>query len=128
MNATQPSDMKLEDLAPERQTQVVAKAFQALAEPVRLRIIELLLEHGELTVGELTGALPVSQPRVSVHLACLSDCGFTAVHRVGRRSYYRVAGPGVVGCVAAVRDHADSACAGIVHCLECAPTSRSACC
>ena len=73
--------------------EVTAKAFRALGDPVRLRIVSLLLEYEELTVSQLTEALPVTQPRVSTHLGCLVSCGFASVRREGRNAYYAVSGP-----------------------------------
>ncbi len=71
----------LDQLSTELQASVVAKAFAALADPIRLRIVELLAERGECSARALVAELPVSQPRVSVHLRCLTDCGFTTVRR-----------------------------------------------
>ncbi len=111
----------LDQLAGAMQTSVVAKAFGALADPVRLRIVELLAERGEVSASELGVELPVSQPRVSVHLRCLSDCGFTTVRREGRRAYYQLTGPHIAELVATVRAHADTALPGLLACLQCGP-------
>lgn len=105
---------------------VLAKAASALAEPARLRILELLDTRGELTVAAITRALPVSQPRVSVHLRCLTECGLTAVRRDGRRAYYRVAGDHARGLLAAVRHHAAGSLDGILSCLHCPPSDSAA--
>ena len=48
---------------------VVAKYFRGLGEPTRLRILELLRDEGELSVGALVQRLGVPQPKVSNHLA-----------------------------------------------------------
>jgi ArsR family transcriptional regulator len=52
----------------------LADRFQALADPTRLRILNLLRVM-ELSVGELAQVLGQSQPRVSRHLKILSDAG-----------------------------------------------------
>jgi len=70
---------------------LVAKYFKVLADPTRLRVLELLDEHGELTVGELVDALGQPQPKVSNHLACLRWCGFVARERRHPNVFYRVA-------------------------------------
>ena len=72
-------------------TDLVAKYFRGLGDPVRLRIIELLRSQGELSVGELVGRLELPQPQVSNHLACLRWCGFTDARREGRTIYNRIA-------------------------------------
>ena len=73
------------------ESDLVAKYFKVLADPTRVRILELLQEHGELTVGELVSLLDVPQPKVSNHLACLRWCGFAVRERRHPRVYYRVA-------------------------------------
>ena len=62
---------------------LVAKYFRGLGDPSRLRILELLRVEGELSVGELTERLGLSQPKVSNHLACLRWCGFIEARREG---------------------------------------------
>jgi ArsR family transcriptional regulator, cadmium/lead-responsive transcriptional repressor len=56
-----------------------------------VRILELLGEHGELSVGELVARLGVSQPKVSNHLACLRWCGFLVTRREHPTVLYRIA-------------------------------------
>jgi DNA-binding transcriptional ArsR family regulator len=41
----------------------------------------------------------LSQGRVSVHLACLADCGYVQVRRAGRFARYKVADPRVADLV-----------------------------
>ena len=71
--------------------ELVAKYFRALGDPTRVRILELLAEHAELSVGELVARLAVSQPKVSNHLACLRWCGFVATRREHPTVLYRIA-------------------------------------
>jgi DNA-binding transcriptional ArsR family regulator len=71
--------------------ELVGKYFRALGDPTRVRILELLREHGELSVGELVERLRLSQPKVSNHLACLRWCGFVDTRREHPTIYYRVA-------------------------------------
>ncbi|MDX2205034.1 MAG: metalloregulator ArsR/SmtB family transcription factor [Hyphomicrobiaceae bacterium] len=49
--------------------------FSTLADPIRLRALALIAEHGELCVCELVEALDLPQPKVSRHLAVLRDAG-----------------------------------------------------
>jgi ArsR family transcriptional regulator, cadmium/lead-responsive transcriptional repressor len=72
-------------------TDLVAKYFRGLGDPVRLRILELLRSEGELSVGELVRRLGLPQPLVSNHLACLRWCGFTEARREGRTIHNRIA-------------------------------------
>jgi ArsR family transcriptional regulator, cadmium/lead-responsive transcriptional repressor len=71
--------------------ELVGKYFRALGDPTRVRILELLREHGELSVGELVERLALSQPKVSNHLACLRWCGFVATRRDHPAVRYRIA-------------------------------------
>jgi ArsR family transcriptional regulator, cadmium/lead-responsive transcriptional repressor len=78
---------------PDRPTEaeLVGKYFRALGDPTRVRILELLGEHGELSVTDLVERLSQSQPNVSNHLACLRWCGFVHTRRDHPTVYYRVA-------------------------------------
>jgi DNA-binding transcriptional ArsR family regulator len=61
--------------------------FDALGEPVRRRIVELLRE-GPRPVGELARELPVGRPAVSKHLKVLSAAGLTDHTTVGTSHRY----------------------------------------
>lgn len=96
--------------APTR-SDLVAKYFRGLGDPTRIRILELLRDEGELSVGELVERLRVSQPKVSNHLACLRWCGFIEARREHRVVYNRIADERVVRMVglahALLADNAD---------------------
>ncbi len=70
---------------------LVAKYFRVLSDSTRVRVLELLDEEGELSVGELVERLGQSQPKVSNHLACLRWCGFVERERRHPNVFYRVA-------------------------------------
>src|SRR3954452_3275640 len=63
--------------------------FEALAEPNRRRILDLLRE-GECAAGELVEALAISQPGVSKHLKLLREAGLVQVRADGQRRMYRL--------------------------------------
>ncbi len=67
----------------------MAQTFEALAEPHRRRILDLLRED-ERPVGELVRLLAVSQPLVSKHLRVLRDAGLVEVRVDAQRRRYRV--------------------------------------
>ena len=71
--------------------ELVGKYFRALGDPTRVRILEMLREHGELSVSELVDRLALSQPNVSNHLACLRWCGFLVTRRQHPAVLYRIA-------------------------------------
>jgi DNA-binding transcriptional ArsR family regulator len=69
-------------------------AFDVLGDPVRRRILELLVD-GEVTSGALCAVIKrefgISQPAVSQHLKVLRDSGFATVRPDGARRLYAVA-------------------------------------
>jgi DNA-binding transcriptional ArsR family regulator len=69
--------------------------FDALGEPVRRRILELLGD-GPSPVGQLADRLPVGRPAVSKHLKVLSGAGLIEHHTVGTRNLYALAPAGLV--------------------------------
>jgi len=71
--------------------ELVGKYFRALGDPTRVRILELLRDHDELSVTEIVERLGQSQPKVSNHLACLRWCGFVHTRREHPTVFYRVA-------------------------------------
>src|SRR5918994_7593432 len=71
--------------------ELVGKYFRALGDPTRIRILELLRDHDELSVTEIVARLGQPQPKVSNHLACLRWCGFVNTRRDHPTVYYRVA-------------------------------------
>ena len=79
------------------------QAWAALADRTR-RAIVMELADGERTVGELTEALPVSQPAVSQHLKVLKQLGVVTDRAEGTRRKYRLDEHGV----AALRDQLDT--------------------
>lgn len=72
----------------------ISARFKALAEPMRLRILDALRRR-ELTVGELVEAVDANQANVSKHLAVLFREGFVDRRKDGLHVYYRVADPAV---------------------------------
>jgi DNA-binding transcriptional ArsR family regulator len=63
--------------------------FEALAEPNRRRILDLLRD-GERPAGELVDALAISQPGVSKHLKLLREAGLVSMRAEGQRRLYRL--------------------------------------
>ncbi len=88
--AGRPAIMEL-DPRPLPDAELVARMFRTLGEATRLRIVELLIDEGELHQMELVRRLGASQARVSDHLACLTWCGFVDARTEGRKTLYRVA-------------------------------------
>jgi DNA-binding transcriptional ArsR family regulator len=71
----------------------VVHAFDVLGDPVRRRILELLVD-GEMSAGAIGASIQeefaITQPAVSQHLKVLRDNGFTSVRPDGQRRLYAV--------------------------------------
>jgi ArsR family transcriptional regulator, zinc-responsive transcriptional repressor len=81
-----PTDMK--------HLQEAAECLRALAHPVRLRMVQLMLQ-GEHTVGELARTCEIPSNMASEQLRMMQHCGFLSRRQEGRRIYYQVAEPSV---------------------------------
>ena len=64
--------------------------FNAIAEPRRRQIVDLLALGAEHDVTELVCKLGLPQPAVSKHLGVLRKVGVVAVHKDGQRRVYRL--------------------------------------
>jgi ArsR family transcriptional regulator len=75
----------------EDQAQQVAPLLKALADPVRLRLMSMVLSHagGEACVCDLTPAFDLSQPTISHHLKVLHESGLLDREKRGVWVYYR---------------------------------------
>ncbi len=82
-------------------TETLAALFKTLSEPVRLRIVYLLLGAGELCVCDLVETLDLSQSVVSRHLAYLRNNGLAATRREGPWVYYKI----IAGCCEPLFEH-----------------------
>lgn len=66
-------------------------AFRALADPTRRRILDLLADRGDCTVGELADEFPDLVPSgISKHLMGLRAAGLVVSEREGRNQRYRI--------------------------------------
>jgi DNA-binding transcriptional ArsR family regulator len=64
--------------------------FDALADPTRRRVLELLAER-ERSAGEIAAAFPVSRPAVSRHLRVLRGAGLVRSRPDAQRRVYELA-------------------------------------
>jgi DNA-binding transcriptional ArsR family regulator len=96
-----------------------AKLFRGLADPSRLGVLEALRD-GPLPVGAVVTRTGLSQPSVSMHLACLAECGLVRWRRRGRFVDYEIADKRVVR----VLDEAEDLLLGVGPLIECCPRYR----
>lgn len=65
--------------------------FKALADPTRIRILNLLAANREpVCVCDIVKHFPIGQPTISHHLKILRDTCFVKAERRGTFMYYRV--------------------------------------
>jgi ArsR family transcriptional regulator, arsenate/arsenite/antimonite-responsive transcriptional repressor len=70
----------------------VTQILAALADPIRLRSLALMLRQGDLCVCETCYALEIAQPKASKHLATLRDAGLVVSRRDAQWTFYALAG------------------------------------
>ncbi|MDM4719313.1 metalloregulator ArsR/SmtB family transcription factor [Micromonospora sp. WMMA1363] len=82
---------------------MLAPAFKALGEPVRLQLLSMIAsaEDGEACVCDLTPAFDLTGPTISHHLRTLREAGLVDAERRGTWVYYR-ARPQILGQLAAL--------------------------
>jgi DNA-binding transcriptional ArsR family regulator len=107
----------MEGLPPEALNQV-ASYFQALSEPTRLQILNLL-RTGERNVGELAQACGYTSANISRHLSLLMQHGLVARESRGTAVYYRIADDSVYALC-------DLVCGSIARQLERSAEDRKA--
>jgi DNA-binding transcriptional ArsR family regulator len=66
-----------------------AQLFHGFSDYSRVSIVESLRD-GERRVSDVVQATGLTQPNVSMHLACLWECGLVAREKRGREVYYRL--------------------------------------
>ena len=74
--------------------ELIARRFQALSDPLRVRIVDLLRD-GELSVTEIAERLEAGQQNVSKHLTVLTDARMLHRRKAGNRVFYGIADDGV---------------------------------
>jgi DNA-binding transcriptional ArsR family regulator len=69
-----------------------ADAFNAVAEPRRRQILDVLADGEQRPVNDLVRLLGLAQPQVSKHLRVLREVGAVDVREEGRQRLYRLNG------------------------------------
>jgi ArsR family transcriptional regulator, arsenate/arsenite/antimonite-responsive transcriptional repressor len=85
------------------QAEATAQVFKALADPHRVKIVNLLATSPEpVCVCEFTGPLGLSQPTVSHHLKKLTQAGLLEREQRGTWAYYSLRRDALGGLAAAL--------------------------
>lgn len=83
----------------ESQARDVARIFDALSDPVRLRIFSMIASGGDVCSCNLEAPVAKSQPTISHHTRILAGAGLIVGEKRGRWTYWRVV-PGQLDKVA----------------------------
>jgi len=94
-------------LVPPDQLDAVARRFRLLGEPVRLELLSVLHDEGEMAVGALVDATGHRQANVSKHLTRMAEDGLLARRQDGLHVYYAVADPTLAALCQLVRGRLD---------------------
>ncbi|MDO9365642.1 MAG: metalloregulator ArsR/SmtB family transcription factor [Methylotenera sp.] len=78
----------------EQALEYVAKYFKALAEPMRLKVLNAL-QDGEKNVSQLTQISGGTQANISKHLTLLTQYNLVKRESRGTNVYYKIADPSV---------------------------------
>ncbi|TLS51694.1 helix-turn-helix transcriptional regulator [Paenibacillus antri] len=68
----------------------IRDVFDAIADPTRRRLIQLLSEKAEIPLHELTVQFPMGRTAVSKHLTILKEAGLVLDRKVGRETRFRL--------------------------------------
>ena len=71
----------------------VSSLLRAMANTRRLMVLCKLVEHGEMTVGDLAEEVALSQSALSQHLAKMRDENLVTFRRESQTLWYRIADP-----------------------------------
>ena len=74
----------------ENLTFATVNLFEGLADPTRLRVLELLAQHDELPAGQIAEHFDMTRAGVSRHLRTLEEAGFVTVRVEAQRRLYRL--------------------------------------
>ena len=64
--------------------------WEAVADPSRRKVLDLILAHGQATPTTLAAELPFTRQAVAKHLAILARAGLVEAHRHGREVRYTI--------------------------------------
>jgi DNA-binding transcriptional ArsR family regulator len=84
-------EIELRPSVSNQQAESYASWFRALADPTRIRILNLLAQSDDpVCVCDITDQFPLGQPTISHHLKVLRDVRFVFAERRGTFMYYQV--------------------------------------
>jgi DNA-binding transcriptional ArsR family regulator len=70
-------------------TEARRDVFQAIADPTRRQIIELVAKKA-MTLNAIADNFNISRPAISQHIKILNECGIIEIETIGRERYCKV--------------------------------------
>lgn len=70
--------------------QMTTTIISALAEPRRLRIVELLAAEGEMNASDIAGRFEITPAAISQHLRLLREARVVTMHKQAQQRLYRI--------------------------------------
>jgi DNA-binding transcriptional ArsR family regulator len=70
-------------------TEARRDVFQAIADPTRRQIIELVA-HNEMNLNSIANNFDISRPSISQHIKILYECGIIDIQKIGRERYCKI--------------------------------------
>ena len=74
----------------EAEADELAAAFKVVADPVRLRLLSLIAQAGEICSCDLVTLIGRSQPTISHHTSMLADAGLVRREKRGKWAWFSV--------------------------------------
>ena len=74
----------------EAEAEELAAAFKVVADPVRLRLLSLIAQAGEICSCDLVTLIGRSQPTISHHTSMLADAGLVRREKRGKWAWFSV--------------------------------------
>lgn len=74
----------------QREAEAVVPVIDALADPIRLRLLSIVAAEGEVCSCNLEGPLGKSQPTISHHTRILTEAGLITGEKRGKWTWWRV--------------------------------------
>lgn len=96
------------DMLPMVALEDAARCLRALAHPVRLRVVDILMQ-GEFAVHEISEMCGVRQNQACEHLRMMQSCGLLTSERRAQSVYYKIASPQLPALLECIRKNCGSA-------------------
>lgn len=80
----------------EQLSELIARRFDALSDPMRIRILDALRQHEEASVSELAGLLDAGHANVSKHLQLLYTERIVTRRKQQTKVYYHISDPAIM--------------------------------